>query len=401
MAILQRNEDFRYRHLDGLRGVASAIVVIFHTILCFDRAIVSGAPIEAHFGWEINFAGAPFVFFTRGGLPVMIFFVLSGYVISKFLIRVDVSLLFLVLRRYIRLGLPILVTTIFSYILFLIAFEPNLAQLTKSTWLTTIYQQEASLPAALSEGTYGALLGLVPQPLSYNPSLWTMALEFTGSLLLFAIFRATRFVGGGPSNRLNLRTYIFLLLAIAFSFSYLGLFACGAFLACNPRAKPIGSLTASGLLALGILFGSVPWSAYPWWGIDFAIPMFALPYVLPFPIKNIFDIYSAIGAIIIFVTVLNYGPAQRFLSARPFTFLGELSFPLYLIHVPLLISSTAKSALALHEWGMPYSVVMVATMVVQIGTSLTAAWILLLICERPAISLSRVFTKSEITSASS
>lgn len=346
-------------HLDGLRGLAALNVVIFHTILCFDRAFASGAGIEAHFGWEMIFAGAPFVLLTHGTLPVMIFFVLSGYVLAKFLERSDLGLVALVIRRYIRFSIPIMFTTIISYVLVAIYFQPSLFNLSKSTWLTKVYQQAISFPAALQEGLYGALFGLIPQNMSYNPSLWTMSVEFAGSLLLIFVFQLTRLFNVSSATRRIWHCLIFSAICLVGHYSYLGLFAFGATLASLPVIKSVGKKIGVSLIVAGAFLGSVPWSAVPWWGIDFTKLTVAFPVWLPLPMSSIIEMYSALGALLIFYAALSFSPLQRVLIFPFVQFLGRISFPLYLIHLPILVTLIAGLALSLDAAGLSYGFILV------------------------------------------
>ncbi len=395
--MLSKSLSHREPHLDGLRGLAAFNVVIFHTLLCFDRAFASGANIEAHFGWETFIAGAPFVLMTHGTLPVMIFFVLSGYVLAKFLERNSLSFGLLIARRFIRFAIPIFITTMIAYLLISLFPQPELYGITRSTWLTKVYQQIPSFFGALTEGLYGALFGLVPQEYSYNPSLWTMSIEFAGSCLLIFVFQMTSFFKIRAGARRKWHILIFLSLGVLGFYSYLSLFAFGAVLASLSRLKPINSGVAAVLLFSGLLLGTVPWSAVPWWGVDFAKTAINVPKFLPLPMSSIIEIYSAIGSILIFYAVLCFKSLRSLLNSPIVQFLGRISFPLYLIHLPIMITLVAKLAISLHLANVPYGIILPVVIVVQICAAILAAWLLYPVCEKPAIDLSRNLTRGRLS----
>lgn len=184
---------------DGLRGFAALNVVLAHFIGAF-------IPTLLHYNYPWYFReekipsllydviSSPIItFLFNGHLPVLIFFVLSGYVLSMPIRDNKRELLKKrVLGRYFRLNIPIVFTLIVSYILLKNGFYYNVetASVSGSTdWLNIFfYTQEKSLNDLLHMSLYDTLLNSK----SYlNPPLWTIHIEFLGSLYLLTFFIKT------------------------------------------------------------------------------------------------------------------------------------------------------------------------------------------------------------------
>ncbi|MGA8820165.1 MAG: acyltransferase [Xanthobacteraceae bacterium] len=382
------NEPRRLEYLDGLRGFAALTVVFYHTTLCFDRALASGASLEAHFGWELLLANTPLMLLIRGSLPVMVFFCLSGYVLAGFVFRSRLGLLPQLLRRYIRFALPITAACLLSYLLLkTLAVPPGLHEITKSTWLAAVYQQNVGGREALFEGVWGALLGLIPQDQSYDPVLWTMVIEFWGSILLFTVFALVGAFLTEQRRRLAL-LFVFSLCALIGYSSYLGVFCFGAALALVRKQIPLRWQAAGSLLGLGLLFGTAPWSGQLWPGYD--LPMVPLVGILPFPFPGLIDFYAGVGGCLILIAATRWEGLQKVLSTSLAKFLGEISFPLYLVHLPLLVTVTSSMAVLLAANGASYGVLLVSAYSIELIVSIGTATAFLRLIERPTIRLSRI-----------
>ena len=69
--------------LEGFRGIAATIVVLYHFILAFYPALSWGPDARAeHTPFEDDIFGTPLSIFYAGTFAVAIFFVLSGFVLS-------------------------------------------------------------------------------------------------------------------------------------------------------------------------------------------------------------------------------------------------------------------------------------------------------------------------------
>ncbi len=71
----------RFSALDGLRGLACIIVVIYHYILSFFPSIIFNSNSQRHYNIESYLSDFPFIAFYNGHLSVIIFFVLSSFIL--------------------------------------------------------------------------------------------------------------------------------------------------------------------------------------------------------------------------------------------------------------------------------------------------------------------------------
>ncbi|RAK94850.1 acyltransferase family protein [Aspergillus ibericus CBS 121593] len=113
----------REHWLDGLRGIAAAIVAWFHFTVCEMgppyRSFWS-TPAEDNRRW---FQLPPFRLLFAGQAMVLIFFVISGYAVSISIVRLREEapthfyrkLTYSVLRRGFRLYIPVLVLCLLSH----------------------------------------------------------------------------------------------------------------------------------------------------------------------------------------------------------------------------------------------------------------------------------------------
>ena len=182
--------------LDGLRGLAAVFVVIQRYVGTFDGNIH-----EHGFGQDGKYyyiASLPFirVFFSGGSAAVAIFFVLSGFVLSRRPLRLlrdgdrnacGTGLLSAVVRRPIRLYLPCLGVTFAGAVLL---HAPGRV-LREVSWP----EPESSLFAEAANWVIESLRFLNPFRTHssnqawypYSIVLWTIPIELKGSILIYSL----------------------------------------------------------------------------------------------------------------------------------------------------------------------------------------------------------------------
>lgn len=360
----------RYRYLDGLRGGAALVVAFHHSITAFDFALYSGNPADAHGRWELPVSNFPFFIFGPGGnTAVCLFFVLSGYVLTHSFIRSSASVPALIAKRAIRLGLPILCACIFSWALLSahLIFNHQAATISHSSWLTVTLTRSPVFLDALREGTYGALVGPWSGATSYDSALWTMPIEFAASIMLIVLASVAKVF------KLVDKWQVYVIaglaaLSIVLHAYYLSLFTAGAIIymldlpRCTAPMKYRIAVVAV-LLVVGSILATVPFSAVrgPWWQVLISIapsrPLLTLPLEHPGLVAGLLDgtqFWHAVGAILILLVVEMWPTARQLLSKPICCFFGEISFPLYLFHIPVLLSVGCGILILLHKIGLPY-----------------------------------------------
>ncbi|RFN47655.1 acyltransferase family-domain-containing protein [Fusarium flagelliforme] len=172
--------------LDGLRGVASFVVFLFH------HAVWSHPSIRWGYGAKegaTSFFHLPIVcLILHGRSMVAVFFVISGYALSfstlqsihkkdhdKLFTRLSSS----VFRRAIRLYLPSVVSASFHYMAQRFGIKQRKEHVSTFTSDTTDFLVE--ITSRLSPFSWTA----VPIEAFYNEHLWTIPVEFRNSLVLF------------------------------------------------------------------------------------------------------------------------------------------------------------------------------------------------------------------------
>ena len=310
---------------EGLRGLAAIVVVVWHTMLAFNPQCTVGFCM---FDPTESFLESVFFVFMNGTAAVVLFFVLSGFVLSRkaFMLESRVEILRNAIKRYPRLMLPVLISVLFSWTLFyldLFSFE-EAAAISKSPWLEKFggvheVPFKTSIFAAVQQGVFYTFFR---GDNSYNFSLWTMRLEMCGS---FIIFGATFLLIEIKHKEIMLKLYVFFIIYMLadFASSVYTTFVVGAALAyiLPPRNRWQFSLPARSVsLVLGLYF---------------------LGFSQPIGVYVIFSGYSflvlnTLGACLV-IASLYYGNPGYKLNAI-YKFLGGLSFPLYLIHGPVIFS---------------------------------------------------------------
>lgn len=210
MTIERQKTEKRNRiiFLDGIRGWASAIVLFSHLYVFmvatfqntprFDRERLIG-DISSHYYLDIVI-GVLFRFFTDGSLAVQIFFVLSGFALSASLIGKKIDRLrTLIATRYFRLMLPILITSMLTFALIksdlLFNTKPKTIPGYAEEWLESFFHFPATMTSVLRFSLFDVFFNYDPRT-SYNSSLWTMPVEFAGSVIIYfflAIFEGSEF----------------------------------------------------------------------------------------------------------------------------------------------------------------------------------------------------------------
>jgi peptidoglycan/LPS O-acetylase OafA/YrhL len=348
--------------IDGLRGWAAMMVVLSHLWGQFARHLVPA------YGHPLLRA------ISDGHIAVLIFFVLSGVALSLRFVRKPqpVPLLGMVAARYVRLVVPILATTLIVCLLLWlgIAGSPEAARLGRSEiFLGARHDLPTSLYEALTFSLYSVLFDYDPQT-TFNSSLWTMPVEFKGSLIVFALlFAFSHLPRAGRRARL--------------------IAMCALTVAAILLSKQLAACFIAGYALAELLHASRDTSKWS----RLASLLFITASVGLYSLRGEHDDNSGtLLAIGIVAAGLFFPAARRVLSSAPSRWLGRLSFPLYLIHVPV-IACSGWFYLTLRQHSVAADVATHSTVLIALIACIVAAELLMPV-ERASIRLSRAVGKA-------
>jgi len=351
-------KHLQFSNLEGLRGLASIAVVLHHMVLVFFPFIIFGdeklGPI--HSGIEKILHGNPLMMFLSGTFPVAIFFVLSGFVLSigYFNRKDDDSLRKQIIRRYPRLMIPALFSILICALLIIIGFAKNIdtSSITGSSWLDNGWTKDPMLFSAIKEGIYGIF---VNSGSAYNNVLWTMQIEFTGSLLVFLLIFTVK--------NIKYRKYIYAFTIIGLINTWYFAFIAGVILAdlYSSGAIKVHSFSRLKIItitAIIIYMGGVPLlntvnSEY--YGIFSKIDL-----------VNIRQLFLTIAAILSLYLVIFDSKIKRVFEFNKIQRLGKYTFSLYLIHLPILYTFTCSIFMFLFNYGLSYKMSALISLCVSI-----------------------------------
>ena len=317
---MQSTHD-RIAYLDGLRGWAAFVVLLYHAGFVFFRLV---DPI-----YSFNAARVA----TDGTLAIYVFFVVSGFALSiRFLDTGDVRVVqALALRRYLRLGIPIFFASLAAYLL----LSGGLLYHKAAATILGIPPHHLGLDLTPS------ILGLLKFslfdiffqyriPESYGPVLWTMPVEFIGSFVVFAMLllypksvrgRVVVFCGFLFAQLYVNPTYSCFLYGVLFAHaSRLG--SVQRF-----RATHLGTVAGVGMVVAVALFSAFGQAYYNGYWLPLAGTLLVAAPVVSAHVASFFDL-------------------------RMSQFLGRVSFSLYLTHFLVLCSLMSWVIVVLSSHGL-------------------------------------------------
>ncbi len=330
----------KLRELDSVRGIAAVVVFNLHFL-----GGVRG-DLLARLG------ATPFYGAANGGAAVLLFFVLSGFVLTLAPLRAGRlhRLAGPAIRRYPRLAGPVVLAGLASVALATCGGFPGTGWIGTRTgklfpldmfWGSQMHN-DAAWPV-LREAAFGTFfLGTA----DHNPVLWTMKWELFGSALSFGLAfvlllpvpRAWRLAGACALAGVAAWHSIWL---IGFP---IGVAGAVAHLRHGHRLRI--SPLAAGLLfcaAAFVMSWNIEHAAGAWRWAD-AVPERHRTYLWAV-------VQSGAGAAMLAIA-LYCAPARRLLRTRFFGALGHLSFPLYLTHFFVLLSLGTWTCLAVFPNGV-------------------------------------------------
>jgi peptidoglycan/LPS O-acetylase OafA/YrhL len=326
----------RLDHLDGLRGVAAVSVVVFHAMSAFTPWLVP----EQEDAATAAIAYSPLAVLWNGTFAVSVFFVLSGFVVTNATLRKADPVWIDIVIRYLRLAVPATASALFAWVLLSLMPDAtsDLSAFVTSRWHQWTYQGSIPGPGiALYNGLVGIFVG---GGSFFNNVLWTMRPEFVGSIACFLICLF-------PNSRARLvATTVFAAIAILGRRYEYECFALGIYLREAWAAGRLPSVLPVPALLLGLLVGSQSGDAADRLGLDW------LPRVLNPEGKG--GLLYPLAAALVVYGCMRCAAVRNALSGRVATLLGAISFPLYLIHVPLLCTIGAAIYVANHASPLLY-----------------------------------------------
>jgi peptidoglycan/LPS O-acetylase OafA/YrhL len=360
----------RITSLDGLRGLAAAIVVVHHTMLLFPFVakpyLASEVGVPFSLAWW--FIASPLHLLWDGNAAVYLFFVLSGFVLFLPVLRTgDFSWLAYYPKRLLRLYLPIWAAVSIAAIS--IAVVPRLGDLS-SPWVV----------ARSHEVTIGALARDVTLILGHGglvSPLWSLRWEILFSLALplyvaIALFMKKFFVA----------KVAFCLALVALggffevsSLQYLPMFLLGGLIAVEhlritTTIERHIARTGSQIGFFLVLVLALVLVMAPWWARALGASR---------AVEGALSALVLFGTCLLVILAINWQLLRVSLSGPLFGWLGRISFSLYLVHEPIIL---AIAFLLGSDW-------LLLSWTISLPAAFVAAWAFFKWVERPSHLLAR------------
>ncbi|MGO8787563.1 MAG: acyltransferase family protein [Terriglobia bacterium] len=316
----------RFHELDSLRGAAACTVVLCH----FWAGLGASAYLAI---WH-----SPLRFLVAGHDAVILFFILSGFVLALPYKR-DGKVAYgkFIVKRICRIYLPYL-----GALMLAIALNYRYHGLiTSDQWINSTWNREPNAHVIIQHivfiGNY--------QWATFNTAFWSLVYEMRISLIfpflaLAVLWIRNEWMFGFALFTSLLSSHnhrIFLLLHLnqpgpqtANTLHYLSFFILGAIVAKNRE------FIGARFRKLSLLFVLLL--------VAFAITFYCHPYDVPvltaaiLPAPKIVDWSVAFGSLLVITLALYSGPFKNFLNHGAINYLGKISYSMYLMHGAVLFT---------------------------------------------------------------
>ncbi|MCX8507672.1 MAG: acyltransferase [Rhodobacteraceae bacterium] len=330
--------------LEAVRGIASLIVLVHHVILGF-------AP-ELKTDYPAGFQHTPLNWMINGTAAVALFFVLSGFVLTRRFYEMDrqtALLLWATVKRLPRLILPAGLSVMLGYLIMANGLHHNAeaAILSDSVWLNhfaLVDGRHDYVPPIREVFLQSFQMFFNKDRTFFNSNLWTMRGEYLGSLMCFAYLLVYPFMRHWRLGLLAINLALLWLSPLAGEFATP--FALGCLLAQYlPRGEIKMPLWAGLLvLALALILCSS----------DKPVPM-------------------ALGGFFVLLAVLCCQGLSAPLSGKIGSTLGAISFPIYLVHLLVIVTVSSGLYVQLQPAGLGRYTLLAIEIAVTLGVSLVIA----------------------------
>ncbi|MGL5363559.1 MAG: acyltransferase family protein [Bosea sp. (in: a-proteobacteria)] len=360
----------RLAALDGLRGIASAIVVVSHFGMALWPALFFGDSVGAARTTLGYLASTPLFVFWSGTFAVFVFFVLSGYVIAASVADRTFSLPRMVVRRYVRLAVPVAIASLLAFVLAALPVErPQIAANTlRNPWLDQYWV--GATPSLLSAGIESFISVFTNGRSWFNVVLWTMRIELWGSCAVYILYACL--------GRKQIVPVAFIATIVSIwspQLHYFSAFPIGILIYEWHRSLS-GSQTylAFILICCGLYLGGQPYSddPGPYYGWTVSI----------FPFSS-FSAARTLGAALLVVGLLLAPSIRALLALRFPQFLGRISFALYLVHFPIMLTLVSFASPA-HQESLWKGLALLASYLALAGT---VAWLMTRAVDEPLLRI--------------
>jgi peptidoglycan/LPS O-acetylase OafA/YrhL len=350
----QPEKTSRIAYLESIRGLAALQVLLLHFLAAFAPGLVFPMPTGSAIASAIHLS--PLYFLYDGYSAVYIFFALSGYVLTRSFERHLARPSSQILARVIRLGLPAVAATLIAAAVMLIFGRPNFQAgiLSGSVWFASQWNADLSIFSVIRDGTINALfLGyrnlpgvafLAPwqQPVeqSFVAPLWTLSIEFYGSMTILLLCWSAR------QSRALWWSVVLFGAVFTIRSAYICFFI-GHLLATFHRAErpaPESRLLPIFLIISGVFCCVLAEVWQPQWLKSFCA--YSTYWLFPGQFAPMQQ--KTYGALLVLVGIIDLAAARQLLSRPWLVARSRLSFPLYLVHWPILFGPAAALFLLLN-----------------------------------------------------
>jgi len=322
----------RYEILDGLRGVAAMLVVMFHLFETYSPGVV-------------------YQIINHGYLAVDFFFALSGFVIGyaydERLASGKMSTVDFLKRRLIRLHPLVIMGAVIGVLFFYFGGGPDFGLMPSTKWwqlllLLGIACTMIPVPASMDVRGWSETYPL-------NGATWSLMLEYIANILYVLVIRRLGKVALGICVAL----FAVLTITLTFNLDPFGVFPNGNYAAytviggwgVDAPQLYIGFTRLLYPFFVGLLISRIGKfitvkGGFWWCALIIAICQ-AMPRVGGADAANYWmnGLYESIVILIVFPIVVAMGAGSKVSGAysqKICKFLGEISFPLYITHYPLI-----------------------------------------------------------------
>lgn len=366
----------RYEELDSLRGLAALSVFFGHMYLIFKETFIS----------KLLFKFGILHFAIAGSEAVVLFFVLSGFVLSlPFYSNRQFSYSAYVIKRVCRIYIPYLAAIGVALLFREIFYTGKIDNLTG--WFNASWSSEMSLNSLkdhlLLIGTFTSNLNNVVWSLIHE-----MRISFVFPVIMFVLVRMNWKKGIGIGIILSISSAIYSFITNAdfvgtelyVTVHYTALFVLGALLA-KYRIEIANKLLALGKrLRLSLFIAGLILYLY-------VHPSFVLSKIIhnfsPFYRTVIDSWFVALGASMIIVLAITSNRLSEILKNIIIKYIGKISYSLYLTHLAVLLSCIHFFHNMMPLWGI--------CLIIVAGTFAISS-IMYYFVEKPAMNLGKRLT---------